>query len=163
MILAIDPGNVYSAYVIMGEDYKPTEFGKIENYLFEGLISACINHGDVEHVVIEMVASYGMAVGQTVFDTCVWIGRFKENAEYNVVDNSLMFRKDVKMNLCGQTRAKDSNIIQALIDRFAYGVPNRGKGYKKGPGWFYGFKADIWQAYALGVTYMDERKNNVNL
>ena len=49
------------------------------------------------------------------------------------------------MNLCGQTKAKDTNVRQALIDRF--GVV----GTKKNQGWFYGFKADIWQAYALGV------------
>ena len=44
---------------------------------------------------------------------------------------------------------KDGNVRQALIDRF--GVV----GTKKDPGWFYGFHADIWQAYAVGVTYMD--------
>ena len=48
---------------------------------------------------------------------------------------------------------------QALIDRFAPGVPNGGKGIVnkkvKQPGWFYGFKGDIWQAYAVGVTYYD--------
>ena len=31
LILAIDPGTFESAYVIMGEDLKPIEFGKVEN------------------------------------------------------------------------------------------------------------------------------------
>jgi hypothetical protein len=154
-ILAIDPGTTESAYVIMdSETYKPLEFGKVDNneLLFE------IKHEMLfDKVAIEMVASYGMAVGKSVFETCVWIGRFKQA----VLDSSpsnvdFVYRKEVKMNLCGQMKAKDSNIIQALVDRFAYNVPNRGKGYKKTPAFFYGFKADIWQAFALGVSYLDQ-------
>lgn len=62
-----------------------------------------------------MIASYGMPVGKEVFDTCVWIGRFIEafDLEYEYV-----YRKDEKMNLCHSMKAKDSNIRQALIDRF---------------------------------------------
>ena len=48
-----------------------------------------------------------------------------------------------------RSKLKDSTIRQVLIDRFG------NVGTIKDKGWFYGFKADIWQAYALGVTYYD--------
>ena len=98
-----------------------------------------------------------MSVGQTVFETCVWIGRFKEIAEAQNIKVDYIYRKDEKMNLCYSMKAKDSNIRQALIDRF--GVV----GTKKNPGWFYGFKKDIWAAYAVGITYLDMYlKTNTN-
>ena len=163
MILAIDPGNEQSGVVLIRErDLKPIVAEKITNEeLLDNLLmdryerleeSECINH-----VAIEMIASYGMAVGQSVFETCVWIGRFIQALEDNYYNDSLKFiyRKDEKMNLCGSMKAKDSNIVQALIDRFAPNTPNKGKGTKKEPGWFYGFKKDIWQAYAVAVTYYD--------
>ena len=163
MILAIDPGNEQSGVVLIREaDLKPIVSEKITNEeLLDNLLmdryerleeSECINH-----VAIEMIASYGMAVGQSVFETCVWIGRFIQALEDNYYNDSLKFiyRKDEKMNLCGSMKAKDSNIVQALIDRFAPNTPNKGKGTKKEPGWFYGFKKDIWQAYAVAVTYHD--------
>jgi hypothetical protein len=149
-ILAIDPGNTESAYVLMGEDYKPVKFGKIPNVdMLEEIGWTQMK----TKIVIEMIASYGMAVGKEVFDTCVWIGRYTQKcggtAEY-------VYRKDVKLNLCGQTKAKDANIIQALKDRFG------DKGTAKQKGWFYGFKKDIWQAYAVGVTYLDITRRHDN-
>lgn len=95
-----------------------------------------------------------MIVGKEVFDTCVWIGRFIELAVLKNIPVEYIYRKEEKMNLCQSMRAKDSNIRQALIDRFGI------VGTKKNPGWFYGFKADIWSAYAVGVTYIDKTKGN---
>lgn len=157
MILAIDPGNAESGYALINPaTCKPIEVGKIPNYELRELVS---NGGfdDLKMVAIEMVASYGMAVGKEVFETCVWIGRYLEvvNAPIPV---RLTYRREVKLHLCHTTKAKDSNITQALIDRFASGVGNHGKGTIAAPGWFYGFKADIWQAYALAVYTADELK-----
>ncbi|GAA0678919.1 hypothetical protein [Clostridium cadaveris] len=161
MILAIDPGNEESGVVIIREsDLKPIYAAKISNEeLLENLIMDRYERLDdiesIEHVAIEMIASYGMAVGKTVFETCVWIGRFIQ-AFYGVeLPIKYIYRKEEKLNLCQSMKAKDSNIVQALIDRFAPNTANKGKGTKKEPGWFYGFKKDIWQAYAVGVTYYD--------
>lgn len=149
MILAIDPGSIESAYVLMDEDYKPIDFAKIENWELLSRLQ-CGYFANKPHLVIEMISSYGMPVGKEVFETCVWIGRY--DMSFTLSPSTLIYRKDVKMNLCGQAKAKDGNIIQALKDRFG------DKGTKANPGWFYGFKADCWQAYALGVTYLDLQK-----
>lgn len=158
MILAIDPGNIESGYVFLEDDLSVKECGKINNdELLDKIIAGDFYYA-YENIAIEMVASYGMAVGATVFETCVWIGRFVqafENADVNPENIKFIYRKDEKMNLCHSMKAKDSNIVQALIDRFAPNTPNKGKGTKKEPGWFYGFKKDIWQAYAVAVTYHD--------
>lgn len=158
MILAIDPGNTESAYVLMDkETLRPIQFGKVPNKLMLDYITVFHSNAflrppfKMPEVAIEMVASYGMAVGAEVFETVFWIGRFYE-AAHGYKSLNRIYRKDVKINLCNNMKAKDSNIRQALIDRF--GVV----GTKKKPGWFYGFKADIWQAYAVGVTYADTKQ-----
>ena len=156
MILSIDPGSVESAYVIIDKDLKPVMFEKIENEkLLKMIYQTMDGHGrGMEHLALEMVASYGMAVGAEVFETVFWIGRFLE-ASLWIPNIQRIYRKEEKMNLCHSMKAKDSNITQALVDRFAYGQSNHGKGTIKAPGWFYGFKKDVWQAYAIGVTYHD--------
>lgn len=127
------------------------DFNKIKNEALElGFYNQ--NVYKIDKLVIEMIASYGMPVGKEVFETCVWIGRFVELARLQNIDVEYIYRKDEKMNICHNMKAKDSNIRQALIDRFGP------VGTKKNPGWFYGFKADIWSAYAVGITYLDMKK-----
>lgn len=154
-IFAIDPGNIESGYVICEHDGKEIQklidFGKIEN---EELLDR-IWRGGTQDIgwAIEMIASYGMPVGKEVFDTCVWIGRFLE-----AMDNEAkyIYRKEEKMDLCQSMKANDSTIRQALVDRFAPGERNYGKGTKDQPGFFYGFKADVWSAMAVATTYFDK-------
>jgi hypothetical protein len=148
LILAIDPGNEMSAYVVLDDNLKPIEFQKIANPILKQHLKVMIRKYNIQNFAIEMIASYGMAVGKEVFDTCVWIGRFRETIgpEEEV---KYIYRKDEKINLCGTMKAKDSNIRQALIDRFGI------VGVKKSPGWFYGVSKDVWAAIAVGVTYYD--------
>jgi len=160
-ILAIDPGNTESGYALINaETCKPLEVGKISNYALRDRITNGDFDKGVAQISIEMIKSYGMPVGATVFETCVWIGRFLELLQASDADPNLVYRGAVKLHHCHNSGAKDSNVVQALIDRFASGVRNRGKGTKDTPGWFFGFKADIWQAYALAVLTADTERPN---
>ena len=148
-ILAIDPGDVLSAYVIMdAKTYKPYKIGLIPN---EEMIKI-LRTEEFDFMAIEMIASYGMPVGKSIFDTCVWIGRFIETVVFRNISYEQIYRLEEKLTICFSVKANDSNIRQALIDRF--GVV----GTKKNPGFFYGFKKDIWAAFAVGCTFLDKRK-----
>lgn len=61
IILAIDPGNIESAYCFIDfETYKPIGFEKLKNEVLEvGLYNQTVNK--IDKVVIEMIASYRYA------------------------------------------------------------------------------------------------------
>lgn len=170
-ILAIDPGNVQSGYAILSADENDItqiiESGKIQNEKLREFMKYCYNtalNGDnkPDMLAIEMIGHYGqgMAAGATTFDTCIWIGRFLETAERDmglVEEKNIhrIMRRHEKINLCGSMKAKDKDIKQALVDRFALGQPNYGKGTKSAPGFFFGVAKDAWQAVAVGTTAFD--------
>ena len=159
-ILAYDPGNEESAYCLIdAETRRPIEFGKVPNETALRYIYA--RNGEArraEAIIIEMVASYGMAVGKSVFDTCVMIGRLTEAARQIGVPYDYIYRIEEKTTICHDSKAKDSNIRQALIDRYAQHDLKNGKGTKKDPDWFYGFAKDTWSAYAVGVSWLDKKE-----
>lgn len=148
VLLAIDPGTTHSGYVVM-LDGCPNDSGVVENAEVFGLLQR-VRSGPV---AIEMIASYGMAVGKEVFETCVWIGRFVQAAGPERV--RLVYRKDVKLHLCGSPRAKDANIRQALIDR--WGGKAEAIGNVKKPGPLYAVKSHAWAALGVAVTALETK------
>lgn len=144
-LLAIDPGTTHSGWVAM-LDGNPLASGVSENHEVFDLLRSY-----PYPVAIEMIASYGMAVGQETFDTCVWIGRFKQAAGAERV--RLVYRKEVKSHLCGSMKAKDANVRQALIDR--WGGKAEAVGTIKKPGPLYGVKSHAWQALGVAVTALE--------
>lgn len=155
LILAIDPGSEQSAFVLLGSQIQ--DVGKIpnEDFLKRAVEIVCL-HPEA-HVVCEKIESYGMPVGREVFDTIFFTGRLTELLKFFKTTVNFVPRKEVKLSLCGQTRAKDANIIQALKDRFG-DKPTKAK-----PNLFYGafkLKADEWQALALAVVVQDQLRES---
>jgi hypothetical protein len=115
-----------------------------------GLTASGLASNEPDVVVVEQIESYGMAVGREVFETVHWSGRFTEAA--HPLEVVQLPRREVKLALCHDSRAKDANIRAALIDRF--GGPSA-IGRKASPGPLYGISRDVWSALAIAVTYAD--------
>ena len=150
-ILAIDPGPEKSAYVFWDPDLEAVvDKGMADNALLADSLESVQSQ-----VAIEMLACFGMPVGKEVFQTALWIGQFiracsKAGSEF--CSPRLIYRMDIKMHLCHSPRAKDSNIRQALLDRFGQ------QGTKKNQGKLYGISKDIWSALAVAVYYADTKQ-----
>ena len=165
ILIALDPGNTQTGYVVVEHDGREItrilDKGKIDNELVFGVL---LNYKGYA-LAVEMIASYGMPVGAEVFETCVWIGKFIEYASAFrlAADIQLIYRKEEKLYLCGYLTAKDRDITRALVERYAPGAPNYGKGTKAAPGFFYGFRADMWAAMAVAATYIDKYVRGVKI
>lgn len=162
--MSIDPGTTHSSYVTLLDGVIMCQ-EDVENH--EMLVRIMdLQFSGEEEIACEMVAHYGqgMAVGKEVFETCVWIGRFLQEAEHNNIPFHLVYRSQVKQHLCGNAKAKDGNVRQALIDLLGPQTIkepvekiNR-KGvkkivYKTTPGPTYGVSEHRWQALAVGITW----------
>lgn len=153
-VFAVDPGYERSALVIFDGE-RVLEACTLENVdLLVRLRGRLATHADV--LVIEQIAAMGMTVGAEVFETCFWSGQFAEAWAGRQCDMAWdrVKRHAVKTHLCGNQRAKDANIRQALIDRFGPGK-DRAIGTKKAPGPLYGIHGDEWAALAVAVTWWD--------
>jgi len=150
-ILAIDPGTHESGWCRL-VDGTVFASGVDDNEVLLVILAGEVpgfpqlreaQRGDV--LAIEMIASYGMAVGKEVFETCVWIGRFQQ-AWHTPRAVLKVYRGQVKQHLCGTAKAKDPNIRQALLDKLGP------QGTKKAPGPTYGVRSHAWAALAVAVT-----------
>ncbi len=141
MIFAVDPGTTKSGWVLFDAG-RVVDSGVHDNHDLLRWVQA--GQG-ADILAIEMVASYGMAVGREVFETVRWIGRFQQ-AWRDPEAVRLVYRQEVKLHLCKTTKANDANIRQALIDK--YGAP----GTKKAPGSTYGVSSHAWAALGVAST-----------
>ena len=153
-IIAIDPGPERSGYVVFDGTRVLAHGWDTTADIREGFrrwMAGAI------FVVFEGVESYGMAVGAETFETVFVTGRLYELAVryYDTAHVSRIYRKAIKLHLCGSARAKDANIRQALLDRF--GGAKAAKGTKAEPGPLYGVSGHGWAALALAVTWWDQQ------
>lgn len=146
-IFAIDPGTTESAFIVWDgtRSYKSGFFNNdalLDAVRYLHCTSESALCPAIDTVAVEMVACYGMPVGREVFETCLLIGRVIEIC-HNSIPCELVYRKDVKIHLCGSMKAKDANIRQALVDK--HGAP----GTKKSPGPTHGISGHLWSALAV--------------
>lgn len=145
-MLAIDPGTTQSGWVLL-EGREVVQSGVDDN----NELLVWVKHGQhADMLAIEMIASMGMSVGQSTFDTVRWIGRFQQ-AWRDPEAVRFVKRHEVKAFLCNNQRAKDGNVRQALIDLL--GAPGR----VRLPGPTFGVKSHAWQALGVAVTALSLR------
>ena len=157
-ILALDPGDAETAYTVIDvQTFEPIETDILQNLVLLNRLEEIIEKYKIKFVAIEMIKSYGMGVGDHVFETCVWIGRFLEHVVMRDCQAERIARMEEKMHICKMPQARDSNIRRALIDRFARHDKRSGKGTIKNPDFFYGFVDDMWAAYAVGLTFIETK------
>jgi hypothetical protein len=145
-ILAIDPGPEVSGVVWYNTENRTIASAfSVANHIANAR-SAC------DILAFEMIASYGMAVGESVFETLLWAGRFCEIFGWE--NSRKIYRKEVTRFLCGSSQANDSNVRQAIIDRFP--ATGGGKtpqiGIKDKPGPLYGVSKHAWSALGVALT-----------
>ena len=156
IILALDPGTTETGWCLYDTDgpavidhaTQPNEQVRVMLHLLRGDVSPMVRP---QLLAVERFASYGMAVGQEVFDTCEWAGRFVEAWGGRV---ERVFRRDVKSELCHSQQAGDSNVRQAILDRFPRtgGGKTPQVGTKGQPGPLYGMSGDMWAALGVAVV-----------
>lgn len=173
MLLAIDPGTARSAYVGMTDKYEILAKAKVDNAQVLELIML----GGYDALVIECMEPRTLntgkkqappqRIGDETYETCIWIGRFMEAAIRRGMDVHRVYRSEERKCLIPSKRnglppleppvpnTPDALIRRALAARFARFDKIRGKGTARKRDVFYGFAADVWNAFAVGVVYLD--------
>jgi hypothetical protein len=115
-----------------------------------------------DYLVIEECIARKWA-GREISDTAFEAGRFAECASNRSLGFFLISRSKVRGHLVGR-KGKDSTIIEELIRQhepelyfqWQAGKISRPKMIiETKKGFFKGFKGDVWQAYALAVTFIN--------
>lgn len=175
-IMAIDPGTTESAYVILDDQYQIISADKVGN---DVVLSIIADAPGLDAVIIEDIeprysstdrSAAGAVMGQSTIETIKAFGRFSWQASLRGLMVGSIFRRDERSCLIPTKRNglpplpetapkhADGQIRASLIRRFARHDQERGRGTKANPDTFYNFRGDMWQAMAVGVTWLDQAK-----
>lgn len=148
IIIGIDPGPEKSGFCeIHLRDASIWQAGTLKN---QEIRDKLLSERRIIDVALEMPASYGMAVGATILDTCVEIGRYLQCCQ-SPFKTALLFRKTIASTLCGQAKAKGPFIRQCIIDMYGEGAIGGKKCTKcKGKGWFGAGRLECTQCNGAG-------------
>lgn len=134
-ILAIDPGSSKSAYVYFQD-----------SVLFSGIINNSeifdlIKNYYFKLILLEDIISYGRPIGESVLDTCKFIGGIQYLCAFLHKDLKLYSRKEIKKILFGKIIGNDREIRALMLSL-----------YPK-----IKLKNDEWQALALLFAYQQDQ------
>lgn len=153
IVLALDPGPFLTGVVVYETAARRVLQASVSD---NSSVLQQVQEGaarGVDHLAVEMIASYGKSVGADVFNTCLWIGRYFQ-AWTGASPVELVYRADVKLMLCGSTAANDALVRQALISRFDGSgggkVPQIGT--QRHPGPLFGVSTHAWAALAVAIA-----------
>ncbi len=125
-----------------------TEF--CENGIW-GHISAEKCHFAIKTAELDKYQNY-----QDIFDIGFWCGQFWEEAACTgCAGMNRVSWDEVKQTLCNDPAASRADVRKALIKRFAKYDLERGVGTDKEPDFFYNFIEEMWDTFAIAVTYLD--------
>ncbi len=143
-IIAIDPGSKSSAWVSM-DGARITTCDICDNAELMRIITRV---GGCDRVAIEKVQSYGKPVGEDVFETVFWTGRFVQ-AFYGTSER--IPRMAVKMYLCHNQKANDKDIRNSILRM--YGGEEAAIGCSEFPGPLFPIVTHLWAALGVGLTF----------
>lgn len=150
-IVGIDPGSDVSAWLVLSSLGVPLQFGIEPNNI---LLTRWESWAGETIAIEGMNAMFGMPMNREIYGTAKWIGQFTHALARCKVHE--IVRNEVKLDLCGTTRAKDANIRSVLLDRF--GGKQKAIGKKRSPGPLFGVKRDLYSALAVAIVCQDRLK-----
>lgn len=119
VIICFDPGNGLTGWCVYSVEDKILFYkNKESNLEVIKKFKEFFQKYDVLQVGIEYPSSYGMSVGQSLYDTCTFVGILIQISKDNNVNPELVFRKSVKMFLCNSVRAKDAEVNLRVREYF---------------------------------------------
>lgn len=150
ILLCLDPGTAQTAFVVWDtelDDFTGVHYrmGLPDNSVLIDKLPEILAERKVDKVAIEMIQSYGMALGKSSFITMLFIGRVMQVID-GFCDYALYGRPTIKGWLGGKT---DAQIRASLRER--HGDAKKGEKLE-------GVKKDIWSALALAVALTENPK-----